>query len=369
MSVLRNRLLMEEKSFDRQLLAIERDKLLPKLNDNQHQIFNLIVNACLNNEQQLVFVYGHGGTGKTFMWKTILYTLRCEQKIVLVVASSGIASLLLPAGRTAHSRFKISLDLTDTSVCAIKKNTQLTDLLKETCFIVWEESPMNDRWTAMFAQWLLDVRNGEIGIPDDSDPDNTSWVDTPDEYCIPNDDNGIIILINFIYDDDTLHHPFAQKLQEKAIICPKNDTTDVINSKYLSLLMAITTYPDTVAASKGKMIAIEPKVLDIASLKPTDSNKIIEVIVYCKWVSNAYRITSFSCEQTVPWERTLDNPTSLTFRRFISLQEILNADFPEHYFNFAAYNELPAKTILDTFKQLVESTLSEALQQIDPTEG
>ncbi|GJY19437.1 DNA helicase [Tanacetum coccineum] len=35
MSVIRNRLLMEEKSYDRQLLATERDKLLPKLNENQ----------------------------------------------------------------------------------------------------------------------------------------------------------------------------------------------------------------------------------------------------------------------------------------------------------------------------------------------
>nr|GEU88960.1 DNA helicase [Tanacetum cinerariifolium] len=51
----------------------------------------------------------------------------------------------------------------------------------------------------------------------------------------------------------------------------------------------------------------------------------------------------FSCEQTIPWERTLDNPMSFTFRKFISLQEISNTDFPEHYFNFAAYNELPAK--------------------------
>nr|GEY07927.1 DNA helicase [Tanacetum cinerariifolium] len=145
MSIIRNRLLMEEKSYDRQLLATERDKLLLKLNENQRQFFNLILNACFNNEQQLVFVYGHGGTGKTFLWKSILYTLRCERKIFLVIASYGIASLLLPASRTAHSRLEIPLDLTDTSVCAIKKNTQLADLLKEICLIVWDESPMNDR--------------------------------------------------------------------------------------------------------------------------------------------------------------------------------------------------------------------------------
>nr|GEV08926.1 helitron helicase-like domain-containing protein [Tanacetum cinerariifolium] len=210
-------------------------------------------------------------------------------KIALDVASSGIASLQLPAGHTAHSRFKIPLDLTDTSECAIKKNTQMADLLKETCLIVWDEQ------------------------------------------------------------------------------------------------MATTSDPHNMAATKGKMIAIEPKVSNIVGLNPGDSNKIIEAIVYRKWVSKhiqtqqpirfccilmdkqgtpiqanmdakdteyfdqllelyaAYRITCFHCEHTLPWERTLDNPTSLTFRKFISLQQIPNNDFPEHYFNFSSYNDLPAK--------------------------
>ncbi|GKB86709.1 nucleic acid-binding, OB-fold protein [Tanacetum coccineum] len=145
--------------------------------------------------------------------------------------------------------------------------------------------------------------------------------------------------------------------------------------------MATTSDPHNMAAAKGKMIAIEPEVSDIAALKPGDSNKIIEAIVYRKNTQTqqpirfccilmdkqgtpiqanmdakdteyfdqllelhaAYRIASFNCEHTLPWERTLDNPTSLTFRKFISLQEIPNNDFPEHYFNFSSYNELPAK--------------------------
>ncbi|GJT31526.1 DNA helicase [Tanacetum coccineum] len=54
--------------------------------------------AVSKGEQELIFVYGHGGTGKTFLWKTVFSSLRYEGKIVLAVASSGIASLLLPAG-------------------------------------------------------------------------------------------------------------------------------------------------------------------------------------------------------------------------------------------------------------------------------
>ena len=143
--VLRNRLVMEELSYDRRRLAEERDRLIPQLNQQQRAIFDRVLAAVLTGNQELLFVYGHGGTGKTFLWKAILSALRSEGKIVLAVASSGIASLLLPSGRTAHSRFKLSLNLTDHSVCSVKKNTQLAELLCKTDLIVWDEAPMNDR--------------------------------------------------------------------------------------------------------------------------------------------------------------------------------------------------------------------------------
>lgn len=92
-----------------------------------------------------MFVYGHGGTGKTFLWTTILAYFRSIGKIVLAVAASDIASLLLPSGRTTHSRFNIPLDLSTSSICNIKKNTQLGDLLQQTSFIIWDEAPMSDR--------------------------------------------------------------------------------------------------------------------------------------------------------------------------------------------------------------------------------
>ncbi|GJU29198.1 DNA helicase [Tanacetum coccineum] len=82
------------------------------LSSPPEKVYDLIINASKDGRQELLFVYGHGGTGKTFLWKTVISTLRSQGKIVLAVASSGIASLLLPAGLTAHSRFKLPLDLT-----------------------------------------------------------------------------------------------------------------------------------------------------------------------------------------------------------------------------------------------------------------
>jgi ATP-dependent DNA helicase PIF1 len=65
------------------------------------------------------FLHGYGGTGKTFMWRTLSSALRSQKKIVLTVASSGIASLLLPGGRTAHSKFKILVPTLNNSTCNI----------------------------------------------------------------------------------------------------------------------------------------------------------------------------------------------------------------------------------------------------------
>ncbi|CAG7906224.1 unnamed protein product, partial [Brassica rapa] len=65
------------------------------------------------------------GTRKTFLYQTIISKLRSRKQIVLPVASSVIAALLLPNGRTAHSRFNISLKLDEDKLCNIKPGTML----------------------------------------------------------------------------------------------------------------------------------------------------------------------------------------------------------------------------------------------------
>ena len=65
---------------------------------------------------------------------------------MLAVASSGVASLLLPGGCTAHSRFKIPLDVHETSVCAIGRGTMLVPLIQRTSLVIWDEAPMSHRF-------------------------------------------------------------------------------------------------------------------------------------------------------------------------------------------------------------------------------
>ena len=92
--------------------------------DEQRHIFNLIINAVNRQAGGMFFLYGYGGTGKTFMWKTLASALRSKGDIVLTVASSGIASLLLPNDRTAHSKFSIHVPTLENSTCNIHQGTK-----------------------------------------------------------------------------------------------------------------------------------------------------------------------------------------------------------------------------------------------------
>ncbi|XP_074328085.1 uncharacterized protein LOC141665999 [Apium graveolens] len=107
-----NILLNEELNYDRADLNILHEKSLHALNHHQKIAYDAIVHSVQHDKGKLFFISGHGGTGKTFLWNTITSKLRSDSMIVLPVATSGIASLLLPNGRTTHSRFCISLDVT-----------------------------------------------------------------------------------------------------------------------------------------------------------------------------------------------------------------------------------------------------------------
>ncbi|GJV81518.1 ATP-dependent DNA helicase PIF1-like protein [Tanacetum coccineum] len=141
-----NRLIREALDFDFKKSKIEHQHLHSMLNPEQRLIYEDVVQSVNNKNGKFYFVYGPGGTGKTFLYKTIISRLRSERRIVLAVASSGIASLLLPAGRTAHSRFVIPLELAENSTCGIKQNTQLAELMQEVELIIWDEAPMTRRY-------------------------------------------------------------------------------------------------------------------------------------------------------------------------------------------------------------------------------
>ncbi|XP_013772071.1 uncharacterized protein LOC106457225, partial [Limulus polyphemus] len=108
------------------------------------------------------FLNAPGGTGKTFVTNLILAKVRKQNKIAVAVASSGIAATLLPGGRTAHSAFKLPLDLAtnDEAVCKITKNSGMGEVFKKCELIVWDKCTMaHKRALEALNKTLQDVRN------------------------------------------------------------------------------------------------------------------------------------------------------------------------------------------------------------------
>jgi hypothetical protein len=140
-----NRLINDELDTGPLMLSMQAVSLVSQLNSDQKHVFHTIIARVSCNSPGFFFVCGHGGTGKTFLWNAIITHLRSEKKIVLAVASSGVASLLLPKGRTAHSRFKIPFDLNEAGTCSIKRGTMLAELIKVSALIIWDEAPMTHR--------------------------------------------------------------------------------------------------------------------------------------------------------------------------------------------------------------------------------
>ncbi|XP_028799879.1 uncharacterized protein LOC114755171 [Neltuma alba] len=203
-----NRLILAELDFDRVALQHQLHEYLNSFTDEQATIFNSIMNAVNTGYGGVFFVYGYGGTGKTYLWQALCASLRSEGKIVLSVASRGIASLLLPNGKTAHSQFAIPLAITEDSVCNIHQGSPLAELLIETTMIIWDEALMANKYyfealdrtlrdimklpnpnainqvfggktivlggnssqcskeIAEFARWIVSVGDGEIDVED-----------------------------------------------------------------------------------------------------------------------------------------------------------------------------------------------------------
>ena len=123
-----------------------REKV-PTLIDDQRQIYDRIITTVDNEDGDFLFIDAPGGTGKTYLINIALAKLRSEWKVALAVASTGIAAQLLANGRTAHSTFKIPLNLhtNETPTCSIKANSATAGLLRDCNAIFWDEATMIDK--------------------------------------------------------------------------------------------------------------------------------------------------------------------------------------------------------------------------------
>eukprot|EP00955_Chlamydomonas_euryale_P008472 90191-Chlamydomonas_euryale.AAC.1 len=67
--------------------------------------------------------------------------------VALPAASSGIAGILMEGGATAHSRFKIPIDLGAEGFCSIGGRSALANVLRKTSMLIWDGTPMTHKHT------------------------------------------------------------------------------------------------------------------------------------------------------------------------------------------------------------------------------
>lgn len=135
---------MHNQLHEEALLAEDPDEL--PFNESQKVVYdtirNCIANENENNLARVFFVDGPGGTGKTFLFNALLDSVRRVGDVAIAVASSGTASLLLKGGRTAHSTFKIPIDIGPTSMCNMTPRSINAKFIKMCKLIVWDECSM-----------------------------------------------------------------------------------------------------------------------------------------------------------------------------------------------------------------------------------
>ncbi|XP_070494675.1 uncharacterized protein [Chironomus tepperi] len=136
----------EEEMFDQAEEACQAADQIKKLNEAQLAAFIKIktaVEGSLTSYQSpLFYIDGPGGSGKTFLYKTLMAYFRGEGKIVLAFATTGIAATILKGGRTVHSGFKLPVPLLDTSVSSMRMNSPEAKNIRQAALIVIDEITM-----------------------------------------------------------------------------------------------------------------------------------------------------------------------------------------------------------------------------------
>nr|GEU53524.1 DNA helicase [Tanacetum cinerariifolium] len=203
--VLQNRLLMEETNYNPELLLKERNLLIPRLNEDQKLIFKsrcteAYICIWLWWNRKDVSLEGH-------YKRSMIRRKNCDGRCILRYCIA-----VMPLGFKTHT---------------LKKNMRLY----QSRMTEAEKVRIED-----FSTWLLNIGDGTIGETNATNSQDTFKVDLSNELCIPDSDTEITDLINFIYDDSTFQTPTPRDLQKKVIVCPKNESTDMINARVLTLL-------------------------------------------------------------------------------------------------------------------------------------
>ncbi|KAK9669021.1 hypothetical protein RND81_13G103600 [Saponaria officinalis] len=248
-----------------------------------------------------------------------------EGHIVLAVASSGIAALLLLAGRTAHSSlviwdeapmvhkhafeavdraFRDIIHLEDPTakdkvfggktivlggdfrqilpVVPCKGRVDIVDAPISKSRQIWPycnvlKLQKNMRLTqgsneedttklAKFTKWVLDIGDGKIPATAKPGEDEKTWISIPEDMLIQNTGDPIASIVEEVYPHLLEKYTDPLYLQGRAILAPKNDIAEEVNKYILRLIPG----EEVVSKSVDRICPLTKNASTMENIYPTE---------------------------------------------------------------------------------------------------
>ena len=150
----------ETMTFDHRQLKEDAIKSYALMNDEQKTVFDAVVDSVKNYAGKIFAIDAPGGTGKTFVLHALLAKVRSEHNIALAMATTGIASTLLPNGRTIHTKLKLPIKLDEKSEIPYNDNSPFCHLIQRTKLMIIDEVTMGHKnWFHCVDRTLRKIRH------------------------------------------------------------------------------------------------------------------------------------------------------------------------------------------------------------------
>ncbi|XP_070012984.1 uncharacterized protein [Nicotiana sylvestris] len=141
----------------------------------------------------------------------------------LATTTSDVEASILPGGRTAHSRFKMPIDIDDNFRCNIIKQSSLVRIIRDVKLIVWDEASMAKKNMIEALDALLrDIMDN----------------DTMFGGKVVAFGESLDALFSITYPDLHAFFPDSSMITSRVILTTKNDFVNEINN------MLITKFPE-----------------------------------------------------------------------------------------------------------------------------
>ncbi|XP_043480510.1 uncharacterized protein LOC122510138 [Leptopilina heterotoma] len=235
------------------LLDIQDEIHTQQVNDIIDYVLDALKDSSFDGSKCL-YVDGCGGSGKTFLYITLWHLLRSNGINVCNMAFTGIATTLLPNGKTVHKVLGLPVPLYSDSSSNIKVQSKEGLYLKNMDVFIWDEAPMAPKYALEimdyllrdimnsnepFGDFLLKIGNGELNDADDN-------VILP-EHIIQ---EGNVDIAEEMYSQFIQQNKF-EEMSECAILAPRNVDVDDINKRVVRLLDSKAIMPPRKATPTG----------------------------------------------------------------------------------------------------------------------